>query len=276
MTVTVVQLSDTHLTARPGAGRHGRDPDRRVVAVLSAVRLALGGRSPELVALTGDLTEDGSEAACGRLAGLLAPLGAPVVAVPGNHDLGPEVEAVFGLPTPVELGGWRVVAVSSRLPGRIEGAVDPDAVLGLLGPGPVRPDRPASSGGPASSGALPTVLALHHPPEGPSGHPWFQLGGASRLLAGLAARPQVRLVLSGHLHQPFEHRRGPLSLLGAPSTLYAIRHEGRLWEPDDTVLCGARLLHLDPGGAWRTELVGIGPEVGAVSPESSGAEQSGP
>jgi len=273
VTVTVVQLSDTHLRAEPGPGRHGRDPDLRVAAVLSGIRRTLGGGSPQLVLLTGDLTDDGSEEACRRLAGLLAGLGAPVVAVPGNHDAGEEVEAVFGRPAPVEIGGWRVVSVSSRLPGRVEGAVDPDALLDALDAldaGETPPTSAFTPGRSAPAVGMPTVLALHHPPEGPSAHPWFQLGGASRLLDGLETRPQVRLVLSGHLHQPFERRRGPLCLLGAPSSLYAIRHEARSWVPDDTVGCGARLLHLDPGGGWWTELVTIGPEVGAGSPEPSG------
>ena len=276
MTVTVVQLSDSHLGAEPGPGRHGRDPDLRVAAVLSGLRRTLAGGSPQLVLLTGDLTDDGSESACRRLAGLLAPLGAPVVAVPGNHDLGPEVEAVFGPPAPVEIGGWRVQVVSSRLPGRVEGAIDPDAVLGLLDGGPLPAGTPGATGSTAPSADLPTVLALHHPPEGPSAHPWFQLDGASRLLGGLDARPQVRLVLSGHLHQPFERRRGRLCMLGAPSSLYALRHEARSWAPDDTVVCGARLLHLDPGGGWWTELVGIGPEVGAGVPEPAGPAGHGP
>lgn len=265
VTVTVVQLSDTHLCAEPGPGRNGRDPDLRVGAVISALRRTLGGRSPQLVLLTGDLTDDGSEAGCRRLAGLLAPLGAPVVAVPGNHDLGPELEAVFGPPGPVEIGGWRVVAVSSRVPGRVEGASDPDTLLGVLDTAPA-----GATPGSTPVVGTPTILALHHPPDGPSAHPWFQLGGASRLLAGLAGRPQVRLVLSGHLHQPFERRRGRLCLLGAPSTLYAIRHQGRSWTPDDTVVCGARVLHLDPGGGWWTELVGIGPEVGTSDPGTDG------
>lgn len=246
MGATVLQLSDTHLAADPGARVHGRDPARRLAAVVAAV-----GCPVDLVLLTGDITDDGSDAACRRVADLLAPLGSPVVAVPGNHDAGPEVEAVFGPPLPAELGGWSVVAVSSRLAGRIEGAVEPDDVLDLLD----------------GVGGRPTLLALHHPPAGPSTHPWFQLGGAAGLLAGLATRPQVRLVLSGHLHQPFERRLDDLVLLGAPSTLYAIRHDGDHWHADDSLTCGARLVHLDGGGAWRSELVGIGAEVGAGAPE---------
>lgn len=251
MAATILQLSDTHLAAEPGAARHGRDPDRRLAATVAAV----AGRRVDLVLLTGDITDDGSEAGCRRAAEAVAVLGAPVVAVAGNHDGGPEVAAVFGPPSPVAVGGWRVVAVSSRLPGRVEGAVDPDAVLRLL-----RDTAGEADGG----GGRPTVLAVHHPPVGPSTHPWFQLGGAAGLLTGLDADPAVRLVLSGHLHEPFERRRGDLAVLGAPSTLYAIRHTGDRWEADDSVLCGARLVHLDAGGEWRTELVGIPAEAGAV------------
>lgn len=101
----------------------------------------------------------------------------------------------------------------------------------------------------------PTVLAVHHPPAGTSTHAWFQLAGAGLLLEGLATRPHVRLVVSGHLHEPFDRRAGTLGLLGAPSTLYGIRHQGEVWDEDASVPTGARLLHLDEGARWRSSLV---------------------
>ncbi|MHB1930373.1 MAG: metallophosphoesterase [Acidimicrobiales bacterium] len=230
-------LSDTHQRADPTARSHDRDPGERLSAVVAAV--AGRGTPVDLVLLTGDLTDDATEGACRRVAELVAPLGAPVLAVPGNHDAGPEVEAVFGPAHPVEVGGWRVVAVASNLPSRVDGGVEASVVLGCLD---TRDGRP-------------TVLAVHHPPVGPSTHRWFQLAGAAELLDGLQTRPHVRIVASGHLHEPCEVRRGELALLGAPSTLYAIRHSGDAWEQDDTVATGGRLLHLGDGGAWRTELV---------------------
>ncbi len=261
MAATVLQLSDTHLVADPAGRPHGRYPGRRLAAVIAAARAA---GPVDLVLLTGDVTDDASVGAARRAAELIAPLGAPVLAVPGNHDRGPELEEVFGPPAPAELAGWTVVAVSSRLPGRVEGAVDPAAVLGLLD----------------DAGARPALLALHHPPAGPSSHGWFQLGGAGELLAGLDRRPQVRLVVSGHLHQPFEVVSGGRTTLGAPSTLYALRHDGDAWEPDDTVACGARLLRLGPEGEWSSELIplgaGVDAEVGAGRGEPGGAGQGRP
>ncbi|MGH9105667.1 MAG: metallophosphoesterase family protein [Acidimicrobiales bacterium] len=236
MTATVLQLSDTHLVGGP----RDRHPDERLGAALAAVR----DREvhPDLVVLSGDLTDDASEAACRRIASLLAPLDVPILAIPGNHDVSSEVEAVFGPPGPVELDGWRVLGIASNVPGEIWGSVDSRTVLSGLDTLDERP----------------TALAIHHPLASPSTHPWFQLAGAASLLEGLAARPHVRVVLSGHLHEPFNRQIGDLSLLGAPSTLYAIRHQGQRWNKDACVLTGARLLYLGEGGAWRTELVSTG------------------
>ncbi|MDA8283345.1 MAG: metallophosphoesterase [Actinomycetota bacterium] len=241
MVATVLQLSDTHLRADPSDTSHQRHPDARLRSAIEAAAeaVAASGTAVDLVLLTGDLTDDASEEACRRVALLVAPLGAPVLAVPGNHDAGPEVTATFGPPRPVEVGEWRVAAAASNLAGRIDGGVDP---AGLLAAIDALDDRP-------------TVLAVHHPPAGPSSHPWFQLAGAGELLAGLEGRPHVRIVASGHLHQPFEVRRGRLAILGAPSTLYGIRHSGDGWAPDDTIPTGGRLLILQPDGAWRSELV---------------------
>jgi Icc protein len=237
MAVTVLQVSDTHLTASPGERRGGRDPAARLGAVVAAWQDR--GRRADAVLLTGDITDDASEAGCRRVAVQLARLDAPVLAVGGNHDAGPEITSVFGPARTLEVGGWRLIGVDSQQPGRVEGAVGPAEVLARIDGMDLRP----------------TVLAVHHPPRGVSTHPWFQLEGGDELLDGLALRPQVRLVVSGHLHQPFEDRVGHLALLGAPSTLYALRHDGTAWDKDETVPTGARVLRLGDDGTWASELL---------------------
>jgi 3',5'-cyclic-AMP phosphodiesterase len=232
---TVLQLSDTHLTS-DGRRCYDRDPTARLQVVIEAWRAT--GRHVDLVLLTGDIADDGSDGGCRAAAALVAAVGAPVFAIPGNHDTHGAFQESFRSESEVELEGWRILGVDSVIPGEVDGAVSAVELFTRLDALDPRP----------------TVVAVHHPPWSPSRHHWFRLDNGDDLVAGLLARPQVRAVVSGHLHQPFEERRDGLALLGAPSTLYGIRHVDQTFEPDQSIAIGARVLDLQPGGDVRTEL----------------------
>jgi 3',5'-cyclic-AMP phosphodiesterase len=195
-------------------------------------------RHTDLVLLTGDIADDGSDGGCRAVADLVGAIGAPVLAIRGNHDADVAVQESFGSESEVELEGWRILGVDSVIPGEVEGAVSAAELFTRLDALDPRP----------------TVVAVHHPPWSPSSHHWFRLDNGDDLIGGLLARPQVRAVVSGHLHQPFDEQRDGLALLGAPSTLYGIRHVDETFEPDLSVPIGARVLDLQPGGDVLTEL----------------------
>jgi Icc protein len=233
---SVLQLSDTHLTD-DGGSCYGRDPAVRLQVVVDAWLAT--GRKADLVLLTGDIADDGSEGACRAVAEIVTKLDTPVFAVPGNHDTAAAVSNVFGSATQVEVDGWRILGVDSVIPGAIAGAVEPSEVLARVD----------------DLDARPTVVTMHHPPWSLSTHADFCLGGADHLCAGLAARPHVQAVVSGHLHQPFDERHDGLALLGAPSTLYGIRHVGDTFTHDASIPIGARILDLRPDGVLVSQLL---------------------
>jgi Icc protein len=225
---TVLQISDTHLQAAPNTPVD-KDPDATLLATIDAVRDV----EPDLVLLTGDLADDGSTAALERLQTVVGTLGSPMLAIGGNHDDVPNVRAVFGPDETTEVGAWRVVGVDSVIPGEIHGAVDVDELSRRLD----------------SLDDRATLIAIHHPPRSPSTHPMFHLIGADQMLAALHARPHVRAVVSGHLHEAFNRTDGDLQLWGGPSAYYALRHNGdELWEDDDG-LVGAQVLTLGDDGS---------------------------
>ncbi len=226
---TVLQISDTHLRAEPNTPAD-RDPDAGLAASIDAVL----GIDADLVLLTGDLADDGSLEALSRLRDLVAVFSAPVLAVAGNHDSLDTVHALFGAPGEAEVGAWRVVAVESLIPGEIHGAIDVDDLARRLDE---LDDRP-------------TVIAIHHPPRSPSTHPWFRLIGAESMLAELRRRPNVRAVVSGHLHEAFRFADGGLELCGAPSTHYAIEHRGDDYRVLDDGIVGAQVLTLGDDGSF--------------------------
>jgi Icc protein len=238
MSATVLQLSDMHLTASPGGPVSGADPDRRLAAVLDAWS-SLGQRA-DLVVISGDDADDASAAAYARLASVLEPLDAPVLALPGNHDVPDGVAAAFGGSMTAEVGGWRIVGLDSSRPEQVHGTVDVPAALAVLD---ALDDRP-------------TVVGIHHPPRSRSSHPWFRLDGATELLEGLGSRPHVRAVISGHVHDLFDFEGpGGVALLGCPATLGAIAHDGDHYEHSPDGITGARALYLQDDGTFASTVV---------------------
>jgi Icc protein len=234
----VLQLSDTHLTRTVGERVYDRDPDERVAKVLAAWHGT--GEQADLVLLTGDLADDASAASCERLALAIAGLGVPVLALPGNHDDPAAVAATWGDDTIAEVEGWRILTADTTIPGQIHGAVDVPAVLARLD----------------ALDARPTVVAVHHPPLSRSTGDQFRLEGAAELLDGLAARPQVRAVVGGHLHDAVD-LQGPddLPVLLCPSTLMGIVHAGDQMQIDPGAPRGARVLHLADDGTLTSRVL---------------------
>lgn len=226
--LTVVQISDTHLCREATDRADG--PDRQLDRAIDlAVECA-----PDLVLLTGDIADDGSEEACRRVRTAIDRLGAPILAVPGNHDCRDAVRSVFGPSDELVAGGWRILLADTFVPDRISGRVDADALLRRLGPDSDRP----------------TLLALHHPPIGTSTKEWFVLEGGDALVAGLSGRSDVRIVASGHLHQAFNVVSAGISYIGCSSTWYSLAHRNEEYRPDGGHV-GATAYRLHPDGKWE-------------------------
>lgn len=230
--VRVVQLSDCHVT-REVPHFHG-SPDamlRRAVEMAAAVE-------PDVLLLTGDIADDGSAAAYRRVEAILTEVLSPtvtVMATPGNHDLPDVLNSILPTSTECVAGGWRILTVDSSIPGQEHGRINVAEVVERLDTG--------------DSCGAPTVLALHHPPIPTSTHRWFQLDGAPELIAALSKRTDVRVVVSGHLHEAFVSVVGPVSYIGCSSTLYAIKHHGDRALLDDGHV-GALVIRLRGDGTW--------------------------
>lgn len=210
-TIELVQISDCHLLAGPGARLKGVDTEAALAAVVADVA---AGPAPAAVLVTGDLTQDGEAASYHRFAARAAALPAPVYALPGNHDDPAMLAAVLpdhGLAVVprLRLDGWDVLMLDSTVPGSDDGALG-EARLGAL------EARLAEARG------RHVLVALHHQPVVVGGA-WdavVSLADAEALFAVLDRHDNVRAVVWGHIHQPYEGRRGTVRLMGAPATCF--------------------------------------------------------
>src|SRR5919204_4386457 len=115
----LVQLSDPHI----GATWADADPVAGLTAAVEAVRRLPD--APDAVLVSGDLADHAADEEYEIVRELLARLGAPVYALPGNHDDRDTLRRHFGLPAPpgapvqyaVDLGPMRLVVLDSQRPG---------------------------------------------------------------------------------------------------------------------------------------------------------------
>lgn len=243
-TLTLVQVTDTHLFADPATMAWGWNPQASLEAVLAHIRE--NGQRPAAVLATGDLVHDESVAGYERLAAMLGAFGAPVLALPGNHD-DPATMRLHMTGALVgdrhRLDGWQVLLLDSHQPGKDAGRIDGEALAQVeawLGD-----ERPA-------------LIAVHHPPV-PVGSAWLDaigLDGGKALLEIAARHEQVHSIVCGHVHQAFESQVDSLRVMTTPSTCRQFRPHSDEFADDDQPP-GYRLLHLHRDGGLNSEVIRV-------------------
>ena len=240
----IIQVSDCHVSAKRDADYRGSSADRGLAGLLPVMRKW----QPDLVVLTGDVSEDASPSSYGRVSAWMDSVGAPVLALPGNHDDPAVMRRYFPRgpwagPYFAPARGWQVVLLNSTAPGEIGGVISREHLAGL-------------KEGLNRSRSEHVLLALHHQPI-PVGSPWidrYALKNPEWLLALLDRDPRVRCVTWGHVHQEFEAERGGVRMLGSPSSV-ANSIPGKQKFTLDVAGPAVRWFRLAPDGAFDTGLL---------------------
>ena len=223
MTTRIAHITDLHFGAE--------DP-----AVVAALHDELNADPPDLVAVSGDLTQGARLSEFQDARAFLDGLASPVLAVPGNHDISP-YNLVERFTDPYRR--WRRMICAETAPiWRNDGV----AVLGLNSARRMGLSVDWSRGRVTAArlrrllrelDALPAavtrIVVMHHPLLPPEGAPDMPVaGGAATALRALAAR-NVSLVLAGHLHRGYARIASPtgrpLVVQGATATSVRLRGE---------------------------------------------------
>ena len=240
----VVQVSDCHVSADPNADYRGFRAGSMLESLLPAIR----GFQPDILLLTGDVSEDASAESYGRVSALLCSIGAPVLALPGNHD-DPKTMARFFPNGPWDgprfhsEKSWQLVLLDSTRPNEIAGHFPEGQLEGL-------------SAGLASTQAKHILVALHHQPL-EVGSPWidkYALRAPGALLQIIERDSRIRCLTWGHIHQDFAANLGGIHLLGSPSSV-ANSIPGREKFTADAAGPACRWLILGRGGGVETGLL---------------------
>ncbi|MCS6711374.1 metallophosphoesterase [Brachybacterium sp. EF45031] len=267
----ILHLTDTHLFG-PGGVRHYDRID--TAAALAGVidRLAPLG-AVDLVAHTGDASEDGTVESYRRLHALLEPLaqrlGAQLAIAMGNHDVparyaevagpgdhgGPWQDRVVDLP-----GGGRAVVLDTTVPGAGWGRLEPEQLEWLR----------AVLAQPAPGGRG-TVLLLHHPPVAAATRMLRSLELAEPGdLAAVIADSDVRIVLAGHYHHAMGGTVGGVPVHVAPGITNVVDPVGASGDEEISLpLSGASLVELPDDDAAPRIATSVWPNAGDTLRDAS-------
>ena len=187
---TIVHLSDLHF------GRVHRPALKPLADAVAAIQ-------PDLVAVSGDLTQRARTSQFKEARAFLDSLSAKYLVVPGNHDVPLyNVALRFGDP----LGRYRRYITDDLTPSFID---DEMAVLGintaraLVAKGGRVNERQVAeicAEFDRAAGDQARIVVTHHPFDVPDGHAETDLVGRARMAMAAFAKCGVDLFLSGHLH----------------------------------------------------------------------------
>lgn len=251
----LAQFTDTHVTDPATAEVLYADHNARLTAAIASVN----AESPRVDAViaTGDLAQWGTPREYQELAELLAPLVAPVLPLPGNHDDGRLLRGCFPdhpwadaehSSWVADVGEVRIIGLDSTRAGESGAELDAerlawlDAALGAEHRGP-------------------TLLAMHHPPFR-SGIGWMDEAGFIGLDAFIEVVSAHRIdrVLCGHLHRPMSAVVGGHLAEVGPSTAVHVELDLAAGAPRRVILdpIGYRLLAISPDDAEHTDWTIVG------------------
>jgi 3',5'-cyclic AMP phosphodiesterase CpdA len=248
----VAHLSDPHITTGP----LGALPAARLHAALGRA-LGLDPR-PQLIVITGDLTDHGTPDEYAALREILRGYPLPVFLAAGNHDDPAALRGEFaGTPQlaggdatyyTVDAGGARLIVLDSWIPQSPGGRLGDEQLAWLDKTLAQEPDRP-------------TLVALHHPPLplAISLLDTMRLDDADAFAEVIRPHRQIGRILCGHGHRTITTTFAGTVLTMAPSTYrqttLTMRPDERTGYADEPT---AFLLHLlGRGGDWVTHVVQV-------------------
>lgn len=241
--VRIIQITDLHILAQSGQTLLGVDTGGSFVDVL---KKAVGEQeNVRLVLLTGDLAQDPVVETYARLRSWLQMTDWEYYFLPGNHD-NPALMASCLCCDQVHdqrqivLDHWQLISLDSSVQGSPGGFLAQDQLDHLEACLASYPDHHA-------------LIALHHHPV-MTGSAWLDtmvLGNRDQFMVLLQRFPQVRGVLTGHVHQSLDIDRNGVRFLATPATCFQFKPYSEAFALDEKPP-GYRWLELGDDGSFST------------------------
>ena len=244
--IKVLQLSDMHLFSSPEETLLGVNTEQSFLSVLSLAKA--NSWPPDVIILTGDLSQDTSKESYARLLSHLVPLGIPCFVLPGNHDTPRSLLETFQHPLVsyqpfLHLGDWLFAFLDSEKPNEEGGTLKEHEIKNLAEEIKKHPLKQV-------------LICLHHQLND-VGSAWIDsmaVDNPDALQALINCTPQIRGIIHGHTHQEFASQLFGAAIFGAPSTCFQFKPHCKEFTID-TLTPGYRWLRLSTSGDIETAVV---------------------
>jgi len=215
MEFNFIQISDLHLFADKQKKLNGITTYKSLNTIINHINQQK--MEYDFVLISGDITESGEEQAYENACSLLKTLGKPFFWIPGNHDKkttmkGFSEKNALSIESAFIHKNWQFIFLDSSVLGKSYGQISGTSLQLLK-----RRLQEYSN---------PTIIALHHNPL-PTNTVWadkIMLQKSENFLQIIQSKPQVKAVLYGHIHQPYEIFKQNIKFFSAPSTCFHIQH----------------------------------------------------
>lgn len=223
----IAQLTDIHIGFDPKA-----KPEELNVTRFRATleRVLDAPNRPDMLILSGDLTDQGDRESFDKVQLLLQNVECPIYPAMGNHDTREELLRAFP-DTPshdgfvqyaIERDGLRIVILDTYEPGRHGGAFCESRKAWLKGELSEHSDTP-------------TVIFMHHPPV-VAGIGWMDPSDdeswMTRFAEAVTGHKQILAIHCGHLHRPVNTAFAGIPLSVTPSVAPPVAMDLRPMSPD--------------------------------------------
>jgi Icc protein len=257
----IIQISDIHLFAEGDRELLGVNTRKSFYAVLDQLRL--DPVHPQMIILSGDLSQDGSEASYRYLAQQLKEFKVPVYYVPGNHD---DAKVMLRVYPDENISGhkhivlkeWQIILLDSHKPKAVEGYLDPSQLHYMQHCLQTYPEHRA-------------IVVFHHQPV-PMSSVWLDqvgLTNAEEFWAVAANFPALTTVLFGHVHQLKEGKRNGIKYYSTPATCFQFKGQSDQFGLEK-LAPGYRWLDLYPDGEMKTDICRVPQYIGNFDESSEG------
>ncbi|MGB8327538.1 MAG: phosphodiesterase [Steroidobacteraceae bacterium] len=243
----LVHFTDSHLYGDAAQTLRGVATLRSLE--MTRARAREDERSAHAILVTGDLVQD-DPGGYAHFRAVFGSLGKPVLCLPGNHDLLPEMRRALSEP-PFQYGGWydveswRIVLLDSVVAGQAGGRLA-RAELARL-------DETL-----ATASGRHALVCLHHQPV-PMASRWLDEVGLENpddFFAVIDRHRHVRSILWGHVHQAYDGLRKGVRLLATPATCGQFLPQSDEFAVDEAPPA-YRTLELRENGTLGTRLVWV-------------------
>jgi len=244
--IKILQISDMHLFASPEQQLVGVNTEESFLSVLKLAQHA--SWPPDLIFLTGDLSQDGSEVSYLRLIEHLSKLNIPCYVLPGNHDTPKALSHAFNegqvLYRPfVHHQQWLFAFLDSETPGEEGGTLKEEEITRLSQEIERHPDKKV-------------LICLHHQLI-PVGSQWLDtmtVANPDSLLKLIRTHTNIAGIIHGHVHQEFNSFVENCPIYATPSTCFQFTPQSEDFAIDN-IAPGYRWLRLSPEGNIETRVI---------------------